>query len=124
MAPLAVVGSRDFANLELVRRFVRSRKPDTVIVSGGTSGVDTAAVDEAILLGRPYEVIPADWARYGRSAGPRRNEQLVRSVDAVVAFWDGRSRGTRHAFRCALAQGKPVWLFDERGRSVSQERAT
>ena len=120
MTRLAIVGSRVFRNLELVRRFVRSLKPTTVVVSGGAGGVDTAAEGAARLRGLSTEVFPAHWSKLGRSAGPIRNRQIVNAVEGLVAFWDGKSRGTAHVIK--LARKKGIWLrvFDEAGMEMKQ----
>ena len=39
---------------------------------------------------------PADWDKYGKAAGYKRNEEMARNADALIAFWDGKSRGTKH----------------------------
>ena len=108
MARLAIVGSRDFGDSGLVRRFVDRLRASTVVVSGGARGVDRVAVDAARLRDLGTEVFPADWDRFGRSAGIRRNADLVASVDGLVAFWDGSSPGTRDAIRRALDLG--IWV--------------
>ena len=105
---IAVVGSREYPNLEAVRQFVREQERTTVIISGGARGVDTAAVEEARRLGMPYEVHLPDWQAHGRKAGILRNHQIVKSADEVVAFWDGQSRGTQSTIQEAKAVGKPV----------------
>lgn len=108
MARLAIVGSRGFANLAAVRQFVGRLRPSTVVVSGGARGVDQVAVEAAKARGLAVDIFPADWDRYGRSAGFKRNKELVDSVDGLVAFWDGQSRGTWHSVR--LAQQRGIWL--------------
>ena len=35
-----------------------------------------------------------DWNKYGKSAGPKRNLQMAEYADALIAFWDDKSRGT------------------------------
>ncbi|MFD0762743.1 DUF2493 domain-containing protein [Lutibacter aestuarii] len=47
---------------------------------------------------RGYKIIrfPADWNKYGRAAGPKRNQQMANYADALIAFWDGKSRGTKN----------------------------
>ena len=42
------------------------------------------------------EVFPANWNKFGKSAGFRRNEQMAEVADALIAFWDGKSHGTKH----------------------------
>lgn len=105
---IAVVGSRGFQNLELVRQFVREQERSTVIVSGGARGVDDAAVAEAKRLHMPYELHLPDWNRYGKQAAAIRNRAIVDSADEVVAFWDGKSPGTRMTVDMARWAGKPA----------------
>jgi hypothetical protein len=45
------------------------------------------------------KLFPADWNRYGKSAGFRRNVEMSNHADALVVFWDGKSRGTQHMIR-------------------------
>lgn len=107
MKRIAVVGSRDYPNLDEVQQFVFEQERDTVIISGGARGVDTVAVNEAKRLHMPYEVYPADWSR-GRRAGMLRNHDIVAKADEVVAFWDGVSAGTANTIQIATRVGKPV----------------
>jgi hypothetical protein len=54
-------------------------------------------------------VFPADWERYKRRAGIIRNlEMLDQEPDLVIAFWDGKSRGTAHTIGEARRRGIPV----------------
>lgn len=88
---------------------VSSLPPDAVIVSGGCPvGVDRMARNAARESGRPLVEHLADWKRYGRSAGFRRNPTVVADVDKVHAWWDGKSRGTKHTIDIATKAGKPV----------------
>lgn len=70
------------------------------IVSGGARGVDSLAerlANEETFL---KKIFPADWNKYGKSAGPIRNRQMVEYIkekDGVcLIFWDGQSRGTKN----------------------------
>lgn len=110
---IAVVGSRTYPNLAEVRQFVWEQDRDTVIVSGGASGVDSAATDEARRLGMDYEVHLPDWAAFGRRAGIVRNRTIVEASDGVVAFWDGKSRGTQFTIDYARERGKLLRVFPE-----------
>ncbi len=60
----------------------------------------------------------ADWDRLGRKAGPIRNAQIVFNADRVVAFWDGKSRGTLNTVVQADRAGLPVELYDSNGGRV------
>lgn len=105
---LAIIGSRDYPDLDRVARFIDKLPPGTVVVSGGARGVDAYAAGCARRRRLPVEVIRADWKALGRRAGMERNEVLVASVDRVVAFWNHVSRGTAHAIRVAHRAKKPV----------------
>ncbi len=104
---LAIVGSRDFPDMELVRAFVIQLKPDTTVVSGGARGVDMHAVWQADEQGLATEVFRADWDRHGKSAGFLRNQHIVEAADGLVAFWDGTSKGTKHSIDLAVKKG--IW---------------
>ena len=110
---VAIVGSRGYSRLDEVRQFVRECERSTTIVSGGASGVDSAAVDEARRLGMTYEVYLPDWAVHGRAAGAIRNRIIVESADEVVAFWDGASKGTKISMDFATQMHKPLKVFKE-----------
>ena len=130
----AIVGSRDYPLPDRVREYIRNlaievvpedkqvglrNKP--VIVSGGAKGVDSIAEEEAHRLGLPVETYPAAWNRqpdgsYDRTAGFKRNQSIVDASDAVVAFWDGVSLGTRDTITRAYKARKPVTIYGPDGR--------
>lgn len=104
---IAVVGSRGFDDYARLVSVLQPHLP-AVLVSGGAQGADALAERLARERGLTIDVIPADWQRYGRGAGPIRNKQIVESADLVIAFWDGKSRGTRSALSHADKMGIPV----------------
>ena len=76
-----------------------------VVVHGGARGVDTLAGDWAVDNGYEVHVMPAQWDEFGRSAGYRRNAEMVAIADAAVFLWDGESRGTQHSIDLVRAKG-------------------
>ena len=62
----------------------------------------------------PFELFEADWKRYGKSAGPKRNEQMVQVADYVIAFWDFHSRGTKSLIEFTKQYNKPLRIKDIR----------
>ena len=116
---VAVVGSREYGDMELVRKFVRNlarTQPEAVVVSGGARGVDRTAEGEARACGLKVVSIKADWDTYGKRAGFLRNGTIVEQSDVVVAFWDGESRGTIDTATKAAGAGKGPVVFGPAGR--------
>jgi hypothetical protein len=115
---IAIVGSRKYQRLELVREFVAGLDSDDVVVSGHGGAVDLTAEECAMARGMETVIFPADWDRYGKSAGPRRNEQIARECNWMRAYWDGCSRGTESAIRKARELGKYVSIVFEDGTQL------
>lgn len=113
---LAIIGSRGYTNLPAVKTYVHSLPRDVIVVSGGARGVDTYAVLEASRREMQTQVYPADWHKHGKSAGMIRNKHMLSQVDAVTAFWDGSSKGTKHAIGFARARGIPVVVYGVDGK--------
>ena len=114
---LIVAGTRSFNDYELLRSVITQLFMkrhcwiidwNEEIVSGGAPGADTLAVRYATEADMPFKVFPADWKKYGRSAGPRRNRQMAEYADAAIVFWDGKSRGTQNMIQQMRELGKPV----------------
>lgn len=101
---VAIVGSRDYASLEHVEPIMREMHEawNAEFISGGARGVDQEAERVADKLDLPITVIKADWDAYGKAAGMIRNRTIVEAAHKVIAFWDGRSKGTRNVIGVAL----------------------
>lgn len=78
------------------------------IVSGMARGADALAVRFAHEYNVQLYSFPADWDGLGMSAGYERNKQMAQFADGLLAFWDKRSRGTRHMIRLAEHYGIDV----------------
>lgn len=79
------------------------------VVHGGAVGIDSAA--HAMSKGVwPTKVFPADWNKLGKRAGPVRNRQMAEYADALIAIWDGESRGTKNMIEEATRCGLPVFI--------------
>jgi YspA, cpYpsA-related SLOG family len=97
---LAVVGCRDYDDYGAIADRL-STIPADVIISGGATGVDAAAKRYALRYCIPYVEYPADWKNLGLRAGPIRNQQIVDDCTHLIAFWDGKSRGTQGSIKLA-----------------------
>lgn len=115
---IAIVGSRDYPNAKAVISYVEGIHPYDTVVSGGARGVDTTAEQAARFCGLSVEVFPADWKKHGKAAGFIRNKEIVDFSDRVVAFWDGKSRGTLNTIEYARRAGKPVEIHSSSAEST------
>lgn len=86
--------------------------PITAIVSGGAKGADSLAERYAQENGLEMVIYYPDWEKHGRAAGPIRNRLIVDEADAVVAFWDGKSRGTKSTIDLTLNKNKQLILVN------------
>ena len=106
-----IAGGRDFSDYELFCRkcdkFFQDKRP-TAIISGMARGADSLGALYAREHGIPVLEFPPDWEGLGRRAGMVRNLQMLDAADAVVAFWDGESRGTGHTIQEAKKRGLPL----------------
>ena len=59
----------------------------------------------------PVKKFPADWGGLGKRAGYLRNEQMADYADALIAVWDGKSKGTKHMIDSAASKGLIVKVF-------------
>lgn len=94
-----IAGGRDFSDYELLKTKcdnILSNSSDISIVSGTARGADILGEHYALEHGYPVHKYPADWETHGKSAGYKRNVQMAEVADALIAFWDGQSRGTKH----------------------------
>lgn len=113
---LIVAGCRDFCDYPTaaaaLQRYIEALGAgvEVIIVSGGARGADALGERFAAEHGLTVERFPAEWARYGRAAGPKRNAQMAEAADGALIFWDGTSKGTHNMIECARRAGKPLAL--------------
>jgi len=111
---LAIAGSRtfnDYGKLAVTIHnhfyFVQIRE----IISGGAKGADFLAKKYAQQhLNIKYKEFPAEWDKYGKSAGFIRNQTIVDNCDMLLVFWDGLSRGTQDTIEKAKKAKKPTFI--------------
>lgn len=104
-----IAGSRDFHNYDLMCETIESLGWNiTTVISGTAGGADRLGERWAADKGVPVERYPADWDRYGKSAGYKRNVQMSLVADALIAFSVNNSRGTAHMIAIAQERGLKV----------------
>ena len=83
----------------------------TEIISGGARGVDASAKEYALAHGITITEFLPDYRRYGRAAPLKRNIAIIQNADIVIAFWDGRSSGTKFVIDTCEKPGKPIKTY-------------
>lgn len=101
---LGIVGSRGFLDYERlvfeVNNILKTRYI-TEIVTGGAVGADSLAERYAKERKIPVKIFKPDWDQLGSAAGPIRNKQIIENCDLLIAFWDGKSKGTKSSIDIA-----------------------
>jgi len=101
MYKIIIAGGRDFNDYDLLEKevsgFLKTLDIDNglEIVSGGAKGVDAMGERFAKENDFSIKLFPADWSKYGRGAGPKRNRQMAEYATHLIAFWNGESKGTK-----------------------------
>jgi len=107
---LIIAGSRSILHYPVIPLNIARfswHKDITEIVSGTARGVDLLGERYAIENDIPVTRFPADWNRYGKSAGVRRNETMGDYADRLILFWDGESSGSKHMMMYMAKIKKP-----------------
>lgn len=114
---IIVCGGRDYSDKVFLfdaLDHILEKHPDFFLVSGNARGADTLAIEWAIARKAPYRGFPAKWKIHGKSAGYKRNQEMLDYIDpdkngdgGVIAFSGGR--GTAMMVDIALRQNVPVW---------------
>ncbi len=111
MNKVIVAGSRTISDMEWVHshlsRILANTEPGE-IVSGGATGPDTFGEWWAEATGWDTTIFLAEWDKYGRSAGYKRNKVMAEYSTHLIAFYDGTSKGTRHMIDLAKQAGLEV----------------
>lgn len=105
---LAIIGSRNLETGDL-KEYIP--KTVTEIVSGGAKGVDTVARNFALENSIKLTEFLPDYKSYGRAAPLKRNLEIIDYADEILAFWDGKSRGTKFVISNAKKKNKKVTVI-------------
>jgi hypothetical protein len=108
---LAVVGSRNWAMPIIVSKVLDEIYP-AEIVSGGAKGPDSYAEAWALLHLIPVKIFRPDWS-VGKKGAAIRNRKIVEYCDQLIAFWDGKSKGTKMTIDMAAHDGKLMKVYLE-----------
>jgi len=116
---IIIAGSRTITNKYLINRNIFkgieslvpfSKIDETIIISGGARGVDTEGESWAKSFGFPVKRFLPEWNKYGKKAGFLRNKEMINEADALIAIWDGKSKGTEHTINLAKEKNIPFYV--------------
>lgn len=124
-----IAGGRDFNDFKLLESNLHKifkqladeklisgwiNEADIEIICGKARGADTLGEKFAKTYNIPIKYFPADWDTYGKSAGYRRNADMAKYAKecngVLIAFWDGKSKGTKHIIDIAKSNNMRVFV--------------
>jgi hypothetical protein len=115
---IGIIGSRTFNDYELLKEVMsdylnRDNELNCeLVVSGGAKGADKLGERWAKENNIKTLIFYPEWDKYGKSAGFRRNQDIIKNSDMVVAFWDKTSKGTKSSIDLCVKSGKIVKIVD------------
>jgi len=110
-----IAGGRGFNDYQTLKEYCQKilrDQEEVEIVSGTARGADELGEKFAKESKCPIKRFPANWDKYGKSAGYKRNAEMAQYADGLIAFWDGKSRGTKHMIDLAERAGIEVRVFN------------
>lgn len=113
---LIIAGGRDFKDYDQLAYTVMALATtvyadmEISIVSGMARGADALGYMFAHRNNVKVYEFPAQWDRFGKQAGFRRNTEMGNFADGLLCFWDGESKGTQHMIQYMGQLNKPVYI--------------
>ena len=115
MIKVIIAGTRDFndyaflkKNLDYFLQGINPNNEEIEIVSGNARGADKLGERYAKEHNLPVKLFRANWDKYGKRAGYLRNQEMANYSDMLIAFWDEKSKGTKHMIDIAKKQSLTV----------------
>ena len=105
---VAIIGSRGLGIADLEKYLPQEI---TEIVSGGAKGVDSCARNYALVHDIKLTEFLPEYKKYGRFAPLKRNITIIEYSDLVLAFWNGKSKGTKYVIDRCKSSGIPIKIF-------------
>ncbi len=106
---LIIAGAHTFTDYQrLCQVLAPDRHRITQVLTGGARGAEQLGYRWAWRHVVKHQLFRAEWERFGKAAGVRRNHQLAQAGDVLVVFGDGQAPGTAHLIQCMQERGKPV----------------
>jgi hypothetical protein len=110
-----IAGGRNFSDFQLLYakcEEILANQTEVEIVSGTAKGADKMGEHYAKLKGFTVKQFPAEWDKYGKSAGYIRNKDMADYADILISFWDGESKGTKHMIDLATERNLSIHIIN------------
>jgi hypothetical protein len=106
-----IAGSKNATNyFEVLIAVKASGFEITEIISSGAVGIDRLGEKYAIEHSIPFQRFLPDWMRFKKRAGPIRNAEMAKNADALIAIWNGSSKGTKNMIKTAQKYGLKIYV--------------
>lgn len=117
-----IAGSRSITDYDILTAAVKACPwKITSVVSGMAYGVDVLGERYSFRNKLPLQQINARWEKHGKSAGPIRNRQMARNAEALLALWDGKSKGTANMIKTARQFNLKVFVYHTNQKALNQQ---
>lgn len=117
---VAVIGSREFDNFDLLKSTLDNYYISK-LVSGGADGADHMGEMYAVENRIKTLIFRPDYDKHGQKAPIIRNKAIIDNSDFVIAFWDGKSKGTKYAIDYAKKLGKELKMVGINGAQFARQ---
>ena len=112
---LIIAGSRNFNDYQKLKiecdQFLQDQKNIEIVSGGHYKGADKLGIQYANEKGFNLIKFPAEWNKFGKAAGPKRNKEMAKYADALIVFWDGKSKGTKSMINLAKKEGLKITII-------------
>ncbi len=110
---LLIAGSRTITDYDVFRKLIKEIdfSKVTEIISGHANGIDKLGEKLSEDMNIPVKLFPANWELYGKSAGYKRNKEMVDYCDCALIIWDGISKGTLNTIELLMKSNKKWILY-------------
>lgn len=111
---IIIAGGRDFNQKGMMKRIMIQygiSSSDEIVSGHCPTGADALGEELAKFFNAKLKLFPANWNKYGKSAGPKRNAQMAEYADKAIVFWDGKSAGSRNMIEEMKKRSKPVQII-------------
>ena len=120
-----IAGSRDITDYNMLLFAIEQIDWEiTTVISGGAAGVDKLGEQWAAenLRKDKLKIVPAEWRKYGKQAGYLRNVKMAEKAEALLAIWDGKSKGTGHMIDIAQEKGLKIYVYNTNSKLETNRR--